>query len=82
MKKEDGGLGLKDLDVFKHPLLTRQIWHLAQREESLAFYLLKTRYFPRSSSWDATLGHRSSFTWRMLVGCQGDGCGRGALARG
>lgn len=63
MPKSEGGLGLRDLEVFNTALLAKQGWRLLQDESTLLARVLKARYFPRGSFLTATSGYASSYTW-------------------
>jgi len=65
--KQEGGLGFRNFSCFNRALLAKQGWRLIQYPESLAAQVLKAKYYPRSSFWEATGGHQPSFTWRSLL---------------
>jgi len=86
--KKAGGLGFRKFKCFNLALLAKQGWRLLQQPNSLAGQVLKARYFPRSSFWEAKSGHQSSFTWRSILKGRDvlkEGCywriGRGNLVR-
>ena len=64
--KADGGMGFKDLKAFNLALLAIS-WRLSQNPSSLAYRVLKARYFPGSNFMEAQLGKRLSYTWRSLM---------------
>ena len=45
--KAGGGLGFKNLKCFNLALLAKQVWRLQLANDSLAFWVLKAKYFPR-----------------------------------
>ena len=45
--KAGGGLGFKNLKCFNLALLAKQGWRLQLANDSLAFRVLKAKYFPR-----------------------------------
>lgn len=47
--KSNGGIGFKELHFFNLALLAKQLWTLTQHADSLAYHLLKAKYFPRST---------------------------------
>lgn len=61
--KGKGGLGFRDMDCW------RQIWCLLQNENSIAFIVLKTKYFPHCSLREARIGARPSLVWRSIHAC-------------
>ena len=65
-KKEEGGLGFRNLDCFNDALLAKQVWRLMQDEDSLVARVLKARYYPSN---DILLARTNpSYTWRSLHG--------------
>ena len=65
--KKEGGLGFRNFRCFNRTLLAKQGWRIIQHPESLAAQVLKAKYYPRGSFWEATGGHQPSFTWRSLL---------------
>jgi len=65
--KKEGGLGFRNFRCFNRALLAKQGWHLIQHPESLAAQVLKAKYYPRGSFWDAKGGHQPSFSWTSLL---------------
>ena len=65
--KKEGGLGFWSFRCFNLALLAKQGWCLIQRMESLAAQVLKAKYFPRGSFWEAKKGYQPSFTWQSLL---------------
>ncbi|KAK9084133.1 hypothetical protein Scep_030604 [Stephania cephalantha] len=86
VRKEDGGLGFKDLRSFNLAMLAKQGWRLLTQPDALASRVLKAKYYPRGDLLNAKIGHNPSFTWRgiyaakgiLVQGCRwkvGSGCG-------
>jgi len=67
-KKEDGGLGFRNLEYFNDALLTKQVSRLIQDKYSLVARIFKTKYYPASDILSARLGSNPSYTWRSLHG--------------
>ncbi|KAE8687139.1 hypothetical protein F3Y22_tig00111022pilonHSYRG00109 [Hibiscus syriacus] len=65
--KKFGGMGFRDLRLFNVALLGNQIWRFIQDEQSLAFKVLKAKYFPSSSFFKAKLGANFSYAWASLM---------------
>jgi hypothetical protein len=65
--KNQGGLCFRDLVCFNKALLAKQLWQLLQDPTSLARQVLKSKYYPQFSIFEATLGTRPSFAWRSLM---------------
>ncbi|KAL0356382.1 UNVERIFIED_CONTAM: putative mitochondrial protein [Sesamum radiatum] len=64
---KEGGLGFRDLKAFNLALLAKQGWRLITQPESLLSRVLKARYFPQGTFWDASIGSRPSLTWLSRV---------------
>lgn len=67
MSKENGGLGLRDLSAFNDALLAKQFWRLETNPKSFAATVLRGKYHPRQTVWEATTPQNSSFTWRSIM---------------
>ena len=65
--KEDGGLGLRCFVEFNDALLAKQCWRLVMEPNSLWASVLKARYFPNCSFFDAKRGGRASWAWSSLL---------------
>ncbi|KAL0395456.1 UNVERIFIED_CONTAM: putative mitochondrial protein [Sesamum latifolium] len=73
-----GGMGFRDLKAFNIAMLAKQGWRLLSQPNTLLSRVLKARYFPSCSFWEAPAGSRSSLTWRsvllarrvLMVGCE------------
>ena len=65
--KAGGGLCFKNLKCFNLVLLAKQGWRLQLAYDSLAFRVLKAKYFPRRDFVQASLGNISSYTWRSIM---------------
>ncbi|XP_039014011.1 uncharacterized mitochondrial protein AtMg00310-like [Hibiscus syriacus] len=44
-----------------------RVWRLINDEESLAFKVLKAKYFPRSNFLEARLGDMYSYAWASII---------------
>ncbi|KAL0398703.1 UNVERIFIED_CONTAM: putative mitochondrial protein [Sesamum radiatum] len=62
-----GGLGVRELKAFNIVLLAKQGWRLITKPNSLLSLVLKAKYFPHCSFWDAQVGGRPSLTWRSIL---------------
>ncbi|KAK3210983.1 hypothetical protein Dsin_015689 [Dipteronia sinensis] len=65
--KINGGLGFKDLAVFNQALLAKQVRRLAVRSESLAFRLLKAKYFRKDEFLRASLKPGATHVWSIII---------------
>ncbi|GJX88621.1 reverse transcriptase, partial [Tanacetum coccineum] len=62
-----GGLSFRHFGVFNRSLLAKQVWRLITNPTTLAAKVLKARYFPRSSFFDANVSYRPSYVWRSFI---------------
>ncbi|XP_068339108.1 uncharacterized protein [Pyrus communis] len=74
--KELGGLGFRNFQEFNDALLAKQCWRLITEPDSLWAQVIKARYFPHCSIWDAKKGGRASWAWSSLL------CGRDLIREG
>ncbi|XP_050150574.1 uncharacterized mitochondrial protein AtMg00310-like [Malus sylvestris] len=58
LPKSVKGLGFRNFQDFNDALLVKQCWRLIHNPNSLWAHILKARYFPYSSFFDARLGSR------------------------
>ena len=65
--KASGRIGFKSLKEFNLAMLAKQGWRLQQRQNSLAYHMLKSKYFPHFDFSQAMLGNNPSFTWCSLM---------------
>lgn len=74
LRREEGGLGFKDLMTFNTAMLGKQAWRISQGPNTLWTQLMKGLYFPNCDFWQAGKGSRSSWGWQSLL------AGRDAIA--
>ena len=65
--KMEARLGFRSFRCFNLALLAKQGWCFIQQADSVAAQVLKAKYFPRRSFWEAKKGHQPSFTWQSLL---------------
>ncbi|XP_050386353.1 uncharacterized protein LOC126802719 [Argentina anserina] len=65
--KDDGGLGFRDIHILNMSLLAKQCWRLVQEPDSLWARIMKARYFPDCSIFEATKGYRASWSWASII---------------
>ena len=75
-RKEEGGLGYRDLHLFNLAMLAWQGWRILQNPDSLCAQLLRAKYVTNGSLMQASEGPGISYTWRSIV------CGFQALQKG
>lgn len=69
-KKEDDGLGFRDLEAFNDAMLGKQFWRLINNQSSLPFRILKAKYFPSTEISQDELGNKPSYIWRSIWGAR------------
>jgi hypothetical protein len=62
-----GGMGFRDMELFNQALLAKQCWRLLTVPDSLCAKVLKGRYYPNSTFWQAGNTRSASYTWRSLM---------------
>lgn len=67
LRKEEGGLGFKDLLDFNKAILGKQAWRISQQLSSLLSQLMKGLYYPQSDFWKAGKWSRPSWGWQSIV---------------
>lgn len=66
-RKDEGGLGFKDLQIFNKAMLGKQAWRLSQNPLALWSRVFKGIYFPDGDSWKAKKGYRPSWGWQSIL---------------
>ncbi|GAU24809.1 hypothetical protein TSUD_157220 [Trifolium subterraneum] len=64
--KAHAGLGFRNFEAFNKAMVAKQVWNIVQNPNSLVAKLIKARYFPRSSLFEAPLGYNPGFAWRSM----------------
>ncbi|KAL9661113.1 hypothetical protein QQ045_025933 [Rhodiola kirilowii] len=64
--KMEGGVGFKELAIFNDALLSKQIWRLMEKLETLVSKLLKEKYFKAGTPLSCQVGTRPSMVWRSI----------------
>jgi hypothetical protein len=67
LPKKEGGLGYKDLHSFNISMLAKQGWRLLTEPNSLCARVLKARYYPNCSVFQAQPSNGISYTWRSIL---------------
>ncbi|GAU39610.1 hypothetical protein TSUD_276500 [Trifolium subterraneum] len=60
------GLGFRNFEAFNKAMVAKQVWNIVQNPNSLVAKLIKAKYFPHSSLFEAPLGYNPSFAWRSM----------------
>lgn len=70
LPKNKGGMGFKDLHLYNNSLLAKQGWGLVQEPHSLLARMLKAKYYPHGSFWEASIEYNPSYSWRSIRGAR------------
>ncbi|GAU19381.1 hypothetical protein TSUD_76250 [Trifolium subterraneum] len=62
----NGSTNNNNTKAFNKAMVAKQVWNIVQNPNSLVAKLIKARYFPRSSLFEAPLGYNPSFAWRSM----------------
>jgi hypothetical protein len=52
--------------IFNLAMIAKQGWNIMKKPHTLVAQIYKARYFPKSSLFDAQLGHNPSYAWRGI----------------
>ncbi|CAN0903253.1 Uncharacterized mitochondrial protein AtMg00310 [Linum grandiflorum] len=70
VKKDDGGMGFKDLHAYNMAMVGKQGWKLMNSPNALVTRIFKAKYFPRGDFLSAPVGGSPSYAWRSIWGTQ------------
>jgi hypothetical protein len=59
-------MGFQDSRSFNLAMIAKQGWNIMTKPHTLVTQIYKARYFPKSSLFDAQLGHNPSYAWRGI----------------
>jgi hypothetical protein len=65
--KKKGGIGFKNLRAFNEALLAKQGWRLITHPDSLVAQVLKAKYYPKDTFFNAKPKQQMSYTWRSIL---------------
>ena len=65
--KNEGGLGIRNLQAINEGLILASAWRLADAPNSYLYLVLKSKYFPNSSIWTATSTVPKSAYWSSIL---------------
>ncbi|KAJ4787901.1 RNA-directed DNA polymerase (reverse transcriptase)-related family protein [Rhynchospora pubera] len=66
-KTENGGLGVKDLQLFGEALFLKLVWSLMADDDKAWVQVCKAKYFPVVGFWRAKKGGSGSRMWGQIV---------------
>uniref|UniRef100_A0A2N9HJ72 Reverse transcriptase zinc-binding domain-containing protein n=1 Tax=Fagus sylvatica TaxID=28930 RepID=A0A2N9HJ72_FAGSY len=66
LSKSKGGMGFRNLHSFNLAMLAKQGWRLSQNQNSMAYRVYKSKYFPTGNLLQAPVGHNPSYAWRSI----------------
>jgi hypothetical protein len=67
IRKEEGGMGFRDLYLFNLAMLARQAWRLITVEESLCAQVLRAKYYMNGNLLSAVERPGISYSWRSIL---------------
>jgi hypothetical protein len=67
IRKEEGGMGFRDLYLFNLAMLARQAWRLITVEESLCAQVLRAKYYMNGNLLSAVERLGISYSWRSIL---------------
>jgi hypothetical protein len=67
LPKEKGGLGYKDLYAFNLAMPAKQGWRLLTNPDSLCARVMKAKYFPDCTIFEAQYKDGISYAWRAIL---------------
>jgi len=70
MKKEDGGMGFRNLHAFNLAMLGKHGWRFFTNKDTIVVRVFKTKYFQEGNFLDAQLGSNPSFIWHSIYASQ------------
>ena len=68
--KKEGGMGFRNMQIFNQAMLAKQAWRVMNQSETLMARVLKGKYFPKCSFWEAKVSNNMSYTWRSILGAR------------
>jgi hypothetical protein len=64
---DQGGLGIRDMDLINKSLIINLAWNIATNKNPLLPTTLKSKYFPNNSFWTAPTNGSRSVYWSSIL---------------
>ncbi|XP_056844909.1 uncharacterized mitochondrial protein AtMg00310-like [Raphanus sativus] len=65
--KREGGLGIRDMEMFNLALVAKQGWRIIRNPSSLMARVMKAKYFRHTDFLQAPTYKNSSYAWRSIL---------------
>ena len=65
--KDQGGLGLKDLYNWNEALISKHVWNLATKKDSLWVKRIHTVKLRGKSFWEVEVDNNDSWGWKNIL---------------
>jgi hypothetical protein len=65
--KREGGLGLKNLEVWNQTSMLRHVWSLFARSSSIWVAWVRENFLKRRSFWSVGIPQSCSWSWRKIL---------------
>ncbi|GKB79502.1 RNA-directed DNA polymerase, eukaryota, reverse transcriptase zinc-binding domain protein [Tanacetum coccineum] len=66
--KDQGGLGLRNLQIWNQALLAKHIWNIAMKKDILWVKLVHSVKLKGKSIWEVFVDQKDSWGWKNLIG--------------
>ncbi|GKC86773.1 hypothetical protein Tco_1147422, partial [Tanacetum coccineum] len=65
--KEQGGLGIKDLEIWNDALLLKHVWNIASKKDTLWIKWIHMMKLKDYSIWNVQINESDSWNWKCLL---------------
>jgi hypothetical protein len=65
--KDNGGLGIRDIQKVNHSLIINAAWNIATGKNNFLSSILKAKYYPNTSFWNASNSPTKSIFWSSIT---------------
>lgn len=63
---DEGGLGIRDVELFNKSLLLKVVWQLTQNQDRIWVKVMRAKYYPRGGLWNVKGIAGSSKLWKTI----------------